>query len=741
MSDAANEPVDEIARLRALRQLNILDTGPDATLDRITTLAAQICDAPIAMVSLTDESRQWFKSVLGSETREMPRQVAFCAQTILSDDIFVLRDTTQDPRFSNSPLVVGPPYIRSYAGAPLIDANGFRLGSLCVAHTTPTHLSDQQLQQLADLAAVAMDTMTARLDRQSLTLRQKLLESIAAVQHDFIFCDTDSGETFDHLLDAALSFTDSEYCVIDEVTNGLGAARHIKRQAGTPHDEVGVDLDDLLPLLDRTIAARDIVVTHETPDLLAPDLHGPDLHANAPPLTTFLGVPLVSGDELVGVLGLANRPGGYDPQLVKLGRPLFSSIANIVLATRAKQARRVAQAEMQQAKEAAIEANATKSVFLANTSHEIRTPLNGVLGMASALEATELNDKQRRMVNVITESGAALSQILNDILDLSKIEAGKLELDCTDFRVDELAQSVSALYELKAEEKGLGFSVEIDADAGGPFLGDPMRIRQILGNLINNAFKFTSEGRINIHISRNDDRDDGFTALHFAVTDTGVGMSPDKLARVFDAFTQADASVSRDHGGTGLGLTIARELCEKMGGAIDVDSTPNGGTVFTFHVLVEDADNASQASDVEPKETAPETDNALRILVAEDHPTNRLVIQTLLEPLGADVTIVENGREAVDAWTAGQFDVVLMDIQMPVMDGVDATIEIRRRELETGRAQTPIIAVTANALSHQVAQYANVGMDACVTKPIAPKQLYDAVFTQAARGAELKRSA
>jgi len=731
MSDAANKPVDEVARLRALRELNILDTGPDATLDRITKLAAQICDAPIAMVSLTDESRQWFKSVLGSDTREMPRQVAFCAQTILSDDVFVLRDTAEDPRFSNSPLVVGPPYIRSYAGAPLIDANGFRLGSLCVAHTTPTHLSDQQLQQLADLAAIAMDTMTARLDRQSLTLRQKLLESIAAVQHDFIFCDTDSGETFDHLLEAALTFTDSEYCVIDEVTNGLGAARHIKRQAGTPHDEVGVDLDDLLPLLDRTIAARDIVVTHETPDL----------HADAPPLTAFLGVPLVSGDELVGVLGLANRPGGYDPQLVKLGRPLFSSIANIVLATRAKQARRVAQEEMQQAKEAAIEANATKSVFLANTSHEIRTPLNGVLGMASALEATELNDKQRRMVNVITESGAALSQILNDILDLSKIEAGKLELDCTSFRVDELAQSVSALYELKAEEKSLGFSVEIDADASGAFLGDPMRIRQILGNLINNAFKFTREGRIDVHISRNDDRDDGFTALHFAVTDTGVGMSPDMLARVFDAFSQADASVSRTHGGTGLGLTIARELCEKMGGAIGVDSRPNGGTVFNFHVLVEDADNVSQTSDVEPDETAPESGSVLRILVAEDHPTNRLVIQTLLEPLGADVTIVENGREAVEAWAAGQFDVVLMDIQMPVMDGVDATIEIRRRELETGRAQTPIIAVTANALSHQVAQYANVGMDACVTKPIAPKKLYDAVFTQAARGAALKRSA
>jgi len=355
---------------------------------------------------------------------------------------------------------------------------------------------------------------------------------------------------------------------------------------------------------------------------------------------------------------------------------------------------------------------------------------------------SELDDKQRRMLSVITQSGDALSKILNDILDLSKIEAGKLELDCTIFRVDELAESVCALYELKAEEKGLRFAVEIESGAGGAFLGDPLRVRQILGNLIDNAFKFTNEGRIDVRISRDDTRDDGYTGLHFTVADTGVGMSPEMLTRIFDAFAQADASVTRKHGGTGLGLTIARELCEKMGGAIEANSTPGDGAAFSFHVLVEDADQESQVADVEPDETATELDaGSLRILVAEDHPTNQLVIQTLLEPLGAQVTIVENGRDAVAAWAEGQFDVVLMDIQMPVMDGVAATVEIRRQEIETGRDHTPIIAVTANALTHQLAEYADVGMDACVTKPIAPKQLYDAVFTQAARGAALRRSA
>jgi len=350
MSDAANDPAHEIARLQALRQLNILDTAPDATLDRITKLAAHICAAPIAMVSLTDESRQWYKSVLGADPHETPRHMALCAHAVTTDDILVVPDTTEDPRFSNNPLVVGAPYIRAYAGAPLIDADGFRLGALCVAHTTPTQLCPEQLQQLRDLAAVAMDTMTARRDSQRLALKQRLLKSITAVQRNFIAGSANGDDTFDHLLDAALSFTDSRFGVIDEVTNGLGAARHIKMrraQHASDDDEIDVDLDDIIPLLDRTADTRDVVITHGASER-HPHMTSPTPAGEPAPPIAFVGVPLISGDEFVGVLGLANCPGGYDAELVELGRPLFCSIANIILATRAKQARRIAREEMQQ---------------------------------------------------------------------------------------------------------------------------------------------------------------------------------------------------------------------------------------------------------------------------------------------------------------------------------------------------------------------------------------------------------
>jgi len=414
--------------------------------------------------------------------------------------------------------------------------------------------------------------------------------------------------------------------------------------------------------------------------------------------------------------------------------------------------------ELQDAMQAAEEANETKSAFLASMSHEIRTPLNGVMGMAAALEATSLTDKQCDMLRVINESGASLVDVINDILDLSKIEAGRIELEEKEFELERVMNSVVAIHELRCQEKGLRFNVTTSAQARGVFVGDSTRIRQVLHNLLSNAIKFTHAGSVSLVADCDVDLD-GVAILRFSVSDTGIGIPEKARAKLFNAFTQADVSTTRKFGGTGLGLAISKQLCEMMGGEVSVESLPGEGSTFRFHVTVrlgatssaqncdgsvDDrsggaravAPNAQTGVDpsadatVEPdRESDVEGDAAptLRILAADDHPTNRLVIETLLEPTGAEVLLVESGREAVDAWAAQSFDVILMDVQMHDMDGVTATREIRRLESELGRPRTPIIAFTANAMTHQVLSYLDAGMDSHLAKPVNAKALYDAI--------------
>jgi signal transduction histidine kinase/ActR/RegA family two-component response regulator len=364
-------------------------------------------------------------------------------------------------------------------------------------------------------------------------------------------------------------------------------------------------------------------------------------------------------------------------------------------------------------------ANSAKSTFLATMSHEIRTPLNGVLGMAQAMAGDELSERQRDRLSVIHRSGEALLAILNDVLDLSKIEAGKLELEQLEFELVEVARGAYSAFTALANKKGLSFALDIEG-ARGRYLGDPTRLRQILYNLISNALKFTEQGEIRVTARRQGG------ILELSVKDTGVGIAAESLSKLFAKFDQLDSSTTRRFGGTGLGLAICRELAQLMAGEIDVQSELGLGSTFTLRVPLRwMGEEKAVATVAESMGERPEI--ALRVLAAEDNAVNQLVLKTLLHQMGVEPTVVENGQLAVAAWESGDWDVILMDIQMPVMDGLTATAQIRNLEADTGRPRTPIVALTANAMSHQVERYAAAGMDGHVAKPIQATELFAAL--------------
>jgi signal transduction histidine kinase/ActR/RegA family two-component response regulator len=377
--------------------------------------------------------------------------------------------------------------------------------------------------------------------------------------------------------------------------------------------------------------------------------------------------------------------------------------------------------DLVEARDAAQAANVLKSQFLTNMSHEIRTPLNGVLAMAEIMALGELAPNQRERVEVIRRSGEDLLAVLNDILDLSKIEAGRMEIEDGEVKADELKVRVIENFgKVAAARKNLKFDIEVRSDAQGVRHGDPTRVLQILNCLVSNAIKFTGEGSVQVVIDGYGL--DGGDGLRLQVIDTGIGIASDQLPQLFQKFSQADGSNTRRFGGTGLGLTISRELARLMGGRIEVDSTQGRGSTFTVVLPL-----ARLALPVRTPAIGGLDGRALRVLAVEDIPTNQLVLRTILQAFGVEPEMVENGQMGLDAWRAHAVDLILMDIQMPVMDGVEATRAIRAEEAASGRARTPIIAVSANAMPNQVAAYLEAGMDGHVAKPIELAKLHDAI--------------
>jgi signal transduction histidine kinase len=385
-------------------------------------------------------------------------------------------------------------------------------------------------------------------------------------------------------------------------------------------------------------------------------------------------------------------------------------------------------ARAQRAAVAAAEAaSRAKSEFLAVMSHEIRTPLNGVLGMAQAMELDPLSPAQKDRLGVIRQSGAALLDILNDVLDLSKIEAGKLVLESADFDLGAIARSVEASFGALAARKGLGLDVVIGPEAAGRWRGDALRVRQVIYNLVGNAVKFTEVGAVTLEVGRCP------LGVRIVVRDTGIGIASDRIPRLFEKFVQADSSTTRRFGGSGLGLAICRDLCNAMGGTITVKSTLGKGSAFIVELPLPPAVGDGFAGEaLQPAAPAQASSiGSLRVLAAEDNSVNQLVLKTLLAHVGIEPVMVSNGAEALAEFDRGSWDLILMDIQMPMMDGPTATRAIRAREAERGLAPTPIIALTANAMSHQIESYRAAGMNGILAKPIEIAALYEALAAAA----------
>ena len=380
-----------------------------------------------------------------------------------------------------------------------------------------------------------------------------------------------------------------------------------------------------------------------------------------------------------------------------------------------------------EARDAAQAANAAKSQFLANMSHEIRTPLNGVIGVAQALANTDLSAQQTEMLELVQSSGRTLQVLLSDILDLARVESGRLELSEEAFDLGRAVREAAQLYEASAREKGLQFFVEIGQEADCWIAGDVVRLKQILTNLVSNAVKFTDEGLVSLTAAAGPARD-GVPTLRFSIEDTGIGFDCQTRERLFSRFEQADGAITRKFGGSGLGLAISRQLAEMMGGDLDCESEPGGGSAFILTVPFRPAEAPATSGAALVEDEADER-RTLRVLLADDHPVNRRVVEMILAQADVALTSVEDGAQAVQAVRDADYDLILMDMQMPVMDGLTATREIRLHEATMGTARTPVVMLTANALAEHILAAEAAGADLHLAKPFDAAELLNLLVT------------
>ena len=786
----------EQSRLQALVGYRVLDTPADPAFDRLTALASDLFDAPIALVSLIDDERQWFKSRVGLDECQTPRDQAFCAHAIRLDPgaVMVVKDATLDPRFADNPLVTGGPGIRFYAGAVLTSPSGYNLGTLCVIDTKarPEGLSDKDTARLRSLGQVVVDALElARSTREAVEQRRllTLAETVSGVGHWRHVVKTGevrwsdevyrihgvTRDTFDPAYNDAVEFygpeeratvdalvmrsmaTGEGYDFEMNLRRADGETRVVVSRAVCELDETGAveamfgvfqDVTEQVGAVARAKAseARFRLLAENAPDIIAESELDGRFNYLSPAIETITGY---APEELIGrnffelvdpedgaavqaACAASYRSGGAVParrleyrSTHKDGRPLwlesaptlradpetgqFVGVADVI---RDITERKALEGQVRDALRAAQAAAVAKAEFLANMSHELRTPLTSVIGFSNLLQQSDkLASDERRYADRIQTASQALLSVINDILDFSKLEAGGVELDPRPFGVMDLAREAMELIEPQAQAKGLVLNITGGEGLDGFLVGDGPRLRQVMLNFLSNAAKFTARGSITLD-ARGEPDGQGGVKLSVCVTDTGIGFPPEQAERLFERFVQADGSTTRDYGGTGLGLTISQRLIEMMDGDIGAIGRPGQGATFWFTAPLEAAATAA----------APQHDTArprlvsARVLMADDAAHNRELVGGVLTQLGLDVETVEDGAAAVDAVARGAFDLVLMDIHMPRMDGLTATRAIRA--LGGAFKDLPILALTANVEPSHLKLCAEAGLNGHVAKPI-----------------------
>lgn len=659
MSKSLPVPHNEEERLKALHRLQILDTQSEMEYDRITRLAASICNVPIALISLVDENRQWFKSKHGIDVNETPREISICHYAIMGDSILEVEDVSKDPRFSSNPLVVDEPKIRFYAGHPIDDNEGHNLGTLCVIDRKPRKLNDQQIDSLRQLSLMAKDLI--------------LLRKLNLEYHVF-------RKFFKYSLDML--------CI-------AGSDGYFKR--------LNPAFSKTLGWSDKELMERPFVEFVHEEDVPKTLKEIEKLNEGQPTISFRNRYKSKSGKWVW--MHWTCKPDQQTGELYAVAHDISALM------------------EANHKLERAIH---HKEIFLSNMSHEVRTPMNAIKGFADLLKKTTLSDEQRDFLETISLASDHLLVIINDVLDASKIESGKLTLEEKAFSLREVVNQVVKLNLNKAKSKGLKIITSIDEEVPALLWGDPVRLGQILVNLVNNAIKFTHEGRVQVNVLVREISDE-VAQIELEVSDTGIGIPAAKQQDIFERFEQVDNNSTRKYGGSGLGLSIVKMLVELHGGSIHVKSKPNHGSNFLFDLPLRIAHEARQTrSIINNRADSAALLGDVHILLVEDNAMNQKLAIRYLERHHAHIEVAENGKEAIELLKKKSYDVVLMDLQMPEMDGYQAT-NVIREELEL---DIPIIACTAHSLVGEQQRCIEIGMNAYISKPYSEEELIRSIYDQ-----------
>jgi len=694
---SANIPLNEVKRLEALNSFNILDTLPEEEYDNITKICSEICKTPIALVSLIDPTRQWFKSNHGLNAKETPRDYAFCSHSILEpNNVFIVPDATKDARFNDNPLTTGYPNVVFYAGAPLITSEGYALGTLCVIDNKPRKsLTESQESCLKALAKQVITQLELR--RKNIILEDSNKEVSRLIKEL-----TDAkriGENIKMALDES---------AIVAITNQKGIITYVN------------DKFCEISKFSRT-------------DLIGKDHKIINSGYHSKEFIKNLWQTIASGKIWKGEIKNIAKDGNYywvDTTIVPFFDDKGKPTQYIAIRADITEKKKVEE-DLIEAKKIAENSVRVKEEFLTNMSHEIRTPMNGIIGFTDLLLETKLSSEQNEFLDRIKKSSNTLLVLTNDILDLSKLESGKLLFESIEFDLIDLIDQVIKMVAHSAKRKGIELSLYIDSKCPRHIKGDPTRLNQVLLNLINNAVKFTEEGEVNIYVKPKNLKDDTI-GITFKIEDTGIGMSKASQKIIFNSFTQARSDTTRKYGGSGLGLAIVKMIINQKQGEIHLDSTLGKGTTFTitipFDKCIEKQDDDDSnyllgSKNRKPKQFRLEN---TKILLVEDNSMNQALAKSRLNSWDCKCDIAENGKVALEKLEHNLYDLILMDIQMPEMDGYQTTKRIRK--LKPPICEIPIVAMTAHASSTDEQKALKAGMNDYISKPFNPEALYNKII-------------